>query len=386
MYIFMSVTASTNYILYRIDALKYLHNKPSSTNTRRPYNLRPLLVFPNPVLPDHCMCAKLGSYFYFICGQNWTPSFFGKDSWCKEVYRIRESDLTDIVPSQHNTNGGKYLRECTSMHGSKHNATVFVARNKLYALGSLCSDTQFEVFDPRLNTWKVLPSQPDGYVGRVTSYVTVDRTVYFNIYGGDVLAFHLKHEKWQVLVIHEGPRVSPFVSDLPLVATGGMAFGFVYNDYNGTTAEYFDRDYSLTIRATPLPDKGDFRRNDFMRPSVQLDNEFLLALNSSRCPYVALQIFEYFSDYMVALDGGKVLCVVSYGSGPVPKDDWRTVDPYTSYVTLSFFEVTPSRQPSYNVGKYLAPRCIKPRLLHTAQFIIRTRDLRTCGRIDACLF
>ncbi|KAL8148833.1 hypothetical protein AgCh_005998 [Apium graveolens] len=392
MYIFMSVTASNNYILYRIDALNSLHNKPSSsTNTRRPSynNLRPLLVFPNPVLPEHCLCAKLGSYFYFICGQNWTPSFFGKDTFCKEFYRIRESDLTDIVPSQHNTNGGKYLRECTPMNGSKHNATVFVAKNKFYALACFRSDPQFEVFDPRPKTWKILPSQPDGHAGTVTTYVIVDRTVYFHIYQGDVLAFHLKHKKWQVLVTHqEAPRVPPFVFGFPLVATGDMAFGFGYDDfyagYVGYVDDPQDMHYSLTISATPLPHKGSLGGKYFMLPSVHLDTKFLHDLNSSRCPNVALKVYRYFSDYMIALDGGKVFCVVSYGSGPVPKDDWRGVDPYTSYVTLSFFKVAPSRHTSCNVGKYVASGCIKPKLLHTAQFIIRTPDLRTCGRIKAC--
>ncbi|KAL8148898.1 hypothetical protein AgCh_006052 [Apium graveolens] len=118
---------------------------------------------------------------------------------------------------------------------------------------------------------------------------------------------------------------------------GDMAFGFAYNDfYAGSVADPQDRDYSLTISATPLPHKGSLRGKHFMLPSVHLDTKFLHDLNSSRCPNVAVKVYVYFSDYMVALDGGKVFCVVSYGSGSVPKDDWRGVDPYTSYVTLLF--------------------------------------------------
>lgn len=133
-----------------------------------------------------------------------------------------------------------------------------------------------------------------------------------------------------------------------------MAFGFVYNDNigfvpndaNGFAPEYDeDWDDSLTICATPLPYKGNSSRHEFMRPSIHLDNKFLHALNSSRCPCVTSKFYQDLSDYMVVLDGGKVLCVVSYGSGPVPKDDWKPVDPYKSYVTLSFFDITPSRHP-----------------------------------------
>lgn len=45
-----------------------------------------------------------------------------------------------------------------------HNATVFVGKNKVYALASLSSNTEFEVNDP------ILSSEADGYVGRVTYY------------------------------------------------------------------------------------------------------------------------------------------------------------------------------------------------------------------------
>lgn len=50
----------------------------------------------------------------------------------------------------------------------------------------------------------------------------------------------------------------------------------------------------------------------------------------------------------------------------------------------SFFEVTPGRHPSCNVGKYASARSIKAKLLQTAQLVTRTDELRTCGQIEAC--
>lgn len=391
LYLFNHVMGSNDYILYRIDALEHLDNKPSSTNTQRPYNLRPLLVFPEPVLPEQCVFAKLGSNFYLFGGQ---PSFGGKRTQGKDVYMMRESDLMDIVPSQRNTHGKRYLITSADMHGSKTFATVFVAENKLYVLSCLPSDTQFEVFDPLVGAWSVLPPQPDGYEGRVICYVLVDKIVYFGMCRGAVLSFHLEKLKWSVVTTHEhSPPVFPtysFASRRPLVVIGGMAFGCVYDDGDGIDKDWDD---SLNICATTLPCNGNFLTHEFMQPCIPVNGKLMDALNNKRCPHVTNKYYEFFSDYMVALDGGQVLCVISYGSGP--DDDWP-VDPYTSYVALTFFEITPSRgrgSASNNNGyandkvdgKYVDNRCFKTKLLHTAQFTIKTTNLRTCGRIEACL-
>lgn len=98
----------------------------------------------------------------------------------------------------------------------------------------------------------------------------------------------------------------------PLVATRVMAFGFVYENDNE-----FDDDYScslhrLSMCTTPLPNSEYSIRPEFMLPSIYVYDEFHHALNYSHYLYATLKSSENFSDYIVVLDGGKVLWLVSW--------------------------------------------------------------------------
>lgn len=214
-----------------------------------------------------------------------------------------------------------------------------------------------------------------------------------------------------------------------------MGFGFFYDDenvYDNCRERYDNGLRRLIICATPLPHDRDTISHEFRLPSVYPDDdEFSHALNSSRCPHVTAKSLENFSDHIVALDDGKVLCLVSWGN----KNVGRSFDYYTTYATLTFFKVTPpegfshiadwkcvprrcfktkhhadvkadgkyrfrrsfqaklvqSRGRARTVDhakadrKYISRRCFKAEVLHSVQFIIKTTGLATSGRIGACL-
>lgn len=53
----------------------------------------------------------------------------------RDVYMIRESDLMDLKPCEHNTDAENYLNRIANMNDAKQNPLVFVRKtNFMYSL------------------------------------------------------------------------------------------------------------------------------------------------------------------------------------------------------------------------------------------------------------
>ncbi|KAL8157505.1 hypothetical protein AgCh_002276 [Apium graveolens] len=196
----------------------------------------------------------------------------------------------DIKPSEHNdVNNFKhhFTKTKNPMHGPKYLPAIVVAKQKMYVMSKYPTDTLFEVYSPVDETWQVLPIPNDAPFGRGLSVVSQQKQTCYFIASDTLLSFNLQTHEWTLppdFFQHNSyadccdasyiypPPPSEFL-DKCVSLIGGMAFGYVYD--HDAKSYYVSASRTFTSA------------EDFMKPNLAPDRDFLEALRTSRFAYMS---------------------------------------------------------------------------------------------------
>nr|POF05641.1 hypothetical protein CFP56_28882 [Quercus suber] len=121
---------------------------------RNPRPLFPILQLKTGKYADEMCCVQLGSMLYFLGGENLDID----DPYIDEDVK-KELAVRDLFPKD------VYCFERTVMNCGKASPLAFVADEKIYVIGSSRWDSDenfayFEMFDPKVDNWIILPNPP----------------------------------------------------------------------------------------------------------------------------------------------------------------------------------------------------------------------------------
>ena len=156
------------YTLYEVDIP--LHPPPSKAvqddKIRNPRPLSPFLQLKTGKYADEMCCVQLGSMLYFLGGENLDIDDPYIDEDVKKELAVRDLFPKDVycfeLANHHNY---RQLKASTAMNCGKASPLAFVADEKIYVIGCSRWDSDetfayFEMFDPKVDNWIILPNPP----------------------------------------------------------------------------------------------------------------------------------------------------------------------------------------------------------------------------------
>ena len=168
-FFFWHVFSAVRYSLYEVDVPIPLPPPPSKAvqddKIRNPRPLSPILQLKTGKYADDMCCVQLGSMLYFLGGEMKIKNPYIDEDVKKEL-AVRDLFPKDVycfeLANDHNY---RELKAGTAMNSGKASPLAFVADENIYVIGSSRWDSDenfayFEMFDPKVDSWIILPNPP----------------------------------------------------------------------------------------------------------------------------------------------------------------------------------------------------------------------------------
>ena len=136
--------------------------------------LSPILQHKTSKYSDDMCCVQLGSMLYFLGGEMKIKNPYIDEDVKKELA------VRDLFPKEvycfelANDHNYRELKAGTAMNSGKASPLAFVADEKIYVIGCSRWDSDenfayFEMFDPKVDNWIILPNQKGSHCSLATA-------------------------------------------------------------------------------------------------------------------------------------------------------------------------------------------------------------------------